>query len=109
MAKQQTERTLGEAAAAGANQISVHCAPCWYSKTFPIEQALTLWKPELRFSEIAQHAKCSRCRKQATAAAAQWPGVSDTPNAPSTKPDEWKDLETRNPNRGYDLKKGRWD
>ena len=102
------KHTLGAAIEAGANAVSVHCAKCWKSKSFTAAEALARWKPEYTFPEIAQNARCSGCGREATAAGASWPRTHDSGGAPSTKPTEWQDYETRNPSRRLN-KQGYWD
>lgn len=90
------KHTLKAAIDAGATNVGVYCISCPNSKHYTAARALELWGTDATFPDIARRSKCSKCKRQASQAAPGWPPIDGRAGAPSSKPDEWRDVETRN-------------
>lgn len=94
------KHNLKAAIDAGAEGVTVYCISCVNSKTFSSDHALELWGTDATFPEIARRSKCSKCKRQASEAAPNWPPRSpERPWESSVKPKGWEDLKTKNPAR----------
>ena len=93
------QHTLKAAIDAGATGVSVYCISCVNSKTFNPEHALEHWGADATFPEIARRSKCSRCKRQASSAAPNWPTIDNRAGAPTDIPQGWENAEYDNPSR----------
>lgn len=93
------KHTLKAAIEAGATGVSVYCISCINSKTFDPDHALALWDADASFPEIARRCKCSRCKRQASSAAPNWPTIDNRSGAPTDIPQGWEKVNCDNPNR----------
>lgn len=94
-----TKHTLKAAIDAGATGVSIYCISCVNSKDFVPDHALQLWGADATFPEIARRCKCSRCDRQASSAAPNWPTIDDRAGAPIDIPQDWENAAYDNPNR----------
>ena len=93
------KHTLKTAMDAGATGVGVYCISCVNSKNFDPDDALKLWGADASFPEIARRSKCTRCKRQASSAAPNWPTIGNRAGAPTDIPLGWENANYDNPHR----------